>query len=278
MYVVFVFVLALAAAASQAYGSEMSLKDWWEQPTSYVVDGYAASGYGLTYGSFDSCWQWLPLDVWTDGTSVHTLQIEMAAMSNNNATGWFDLSTDATDYNPGALGNGYHEIFAGTDSAPTTKTITIPQYSFFDFYMHTGEGKTWHSYQPNDSNPDTYMDHQWLFVSTNAAWTALHDSETPGNDPVAYLQAWEDQSHNFTIDPTEKHWVKQGSQWVYDPNSQDGHPLWWTNGEPDNNDMVLTFWTDKNLGQKPLPEPGSLGLLAMALCGGIAAGRKRWSR
>jgi len=214
-----------------------------------------------------------PRDIWSDGTSVHTLQVELAGYAGVNTYGWFDLSTDPTDYNPGGIGNGYHEIMAGADGAGTTKTVTIPMGALFDFYLHSGNGDTWHSFEPNESNPDAYNDHQWLFVSTNAAWTALHGSDYD----VSYLQAWCDLPSDDTFDPTAKHWVKQGGEWVYDAN-QAGVAMWYTNGEPDNNDMVLTFWTDEDLGREPVPEPGSLGLLAMALCGAVAAGRKRWAR
>lgn len=258
-------VLALVvvlAAASQAYASEISVGDWWD------------TTYSGTYGAFENAWAWVPYDIWSDGTSLHTMQVEMAGYASVNTYGWFDLSTDPTDYNPGGVGNGYHEIMAGSDAAGTTKTVNIPLGAVFDFYLRSGDGDTWHSFEPLESNSDTYNDHQWLFVSTNAAWTALHGSI---NNPVSYLQAWEDKPSAATYDPTEKHWVKQGTNWVYDEN-QTGVALWYTNGEPDNNDMVLTFWTDKDLGGHPYPEPGSLGLLAMALCSAVVAGRKRWSR
>jgi len=267
MYVVFVALVVLAlAAASHAYAAEQSVGEWWD------------TTYGGAYGTFENVWTWESADFLsvTRPDELFKLQVELAGFANTNTFGWFDVSKDPTDYNPTVLGNGYHEIFDGPASAGATNTVNLPQGPLIDFYLHTQENNTWHGFQPFDSNPDTYMDHMWLFSTTNANWIASQ----PGGYATAFLMAWEDATHNFIIDPTEKHWVLQGGVWVYDAN-QAGVAKWYAGGgsvnEPDNNDMIVTLWGEGQ-GQQAVPEPGSLGLVAMALCGAIAAGRKRFAR
>jgi len=265
VYVVFVALVVLAlAAASHAYAAEMSVGEWWD------------TTYGGTYGTFENVWTWESADFLsvTRPDELFKLQVELAGFANTNTFGWFDIATDPLNYN--GAGNGYHEIFSGPDGAGVTKTVVLPQGPLLDFYLHTEENKTWHGFQPFDSVPDGYMDHMWLFSTTNADWLASQ----PDGYESGFLMAWEDQSHEFAIDPTAKHWVLENGLWVYDA-SQAGVAKWYAGGgsanEPDNQDMIVTLWGEGQ-GRQDVPEPGSLGLVAMALCGAIAAGRKRFAR
>jgi len=256
VYVVLAFLLMLVVA-TQAH-AEMSVADWWD------------TTYSGTYGSFDTAWAWDGSTIFSTANEYHTLQAEISAFAPDNSFGWFGIAGDPTY--PSA---GYHEIFAGSNSPYDSASVAIPPAAVFDFYLHTPEGNTWHSLEALDPNKDDYDYHSWVFKSTNASWNALHPGYGDG-----YLIAFEDLNIDTNYDPTLAHWVQDvNGDWVYDAN-QAGVTKWHTNSEPDNNDMIVSFWIQNGPIPPPntVPEPGSLSLLAMALCGAVAAGRKRWSR
>jgi len=262
VWVVLVTLMVLAVA-SQAHAVELSVGSWWD------------ANYGGGYGTFETAWAYTGFNVWstlgTTGSQVDSLMVELAAWSNTNTEGWFDLAADPSIF----PGSGYHEIFSGPEGAGTTHSIVIPAFTTFDFYLSSPDG-IWHTDKALDPAPDIYSHHAWVFQSTNATWKGSQGSSYD----TAYLIAWEDQFQGHDEpDPSLKHWVQDiNGKWYYD-SGQTGVAAWYTDGNtPDNNDMVVAFWTaDTNIG-RPVPEPGSLSLLAMALCGAVAAGRKRFLR
>ena len=247
LYVVVVALFVLMVAP-QAGASEISLADWWD------------GGHSTT---FDNVWSWVDYDIWHDGDTYQQMAVEMAGYSSTNSFGWFDLSYAGSSY---ALNsNGYTEIFAGgVSGGGTPVTVTIPSSTLFDWYMNSPDagdsGMTWHSNEYMESDPDPYFHHAWVFQSTDSAWIDQHDDpETDTDYSQAYMIAWED--------------LPQYATW-YPPDYGDSG-AWHTNGEPDNNDMVVMFWTQESMTGNPVPEPGSLVLLSMALCGVVGIHRKR---
>jgi hypothetical protein len=248
-YVVLVFVLVVAAA-SQAGAAELSLAGWWN------------ANYG-SYPDFDSAWQWVDWDVWHDGKTFQQIGVEIAGYANGNSFGWYDLGYAPSNYAKDA--NGYHEIFGGTAGQGATATVTFDPGTLFTWYLHTPEGKTWQTNEYLESHPDAYFHHAWVFESKNDQWKNLKDTQTDDYSK-AYLIAWEDLSTSSNFNPPDGRPGYNNAAWYQ------GNPV-----EPDNNDMVVFLWTKETMTGYPVPEPGSLGLLALALCGAVAAGRKRRS-
>jgi len=262
-----VFVVAVVAlvlsGVSQAYGSEISVAGWWDN--GYTFNSQFTGDYDGTYGQFDAAWQWVPNYYWHNGKMLDEMVAELAGWANGNSFGWFDMNYDSTD--PA----GYHEVFAGADTPGTTAPHSksdIPKEALFDFYMKTAtNGNIWHTANALKTFADSYNYHAWVFQSTNPTWIGLKGKDYD----KAYMIAWEDVPYpggGFPWDPTYND--PTGNNWG-------GKPAWHQAGEPDNNDQIVFLWAPSTVGggPDPYPEPGSLGLLSLALCSAIAVGRKR---
>jgi len=265
---VVLMVVLVLVAVSHAYASEYSVATWWDHVQT-DLNGHPTGGYGDgsgslgTYGTFDNAWQYTAGELWHDGNTYHELAVELAGYRNQNAFGWFDVSQDYTDYpvyhsGPNSFtypGSGYHQIFSGPNSPLLTATAAIPAGTLFDFWMATPDNNTFHSANVLKSTTDAYSHHAWVFESLNSTWKNLYASQ---GYTKAYMICWEDLPWGATWDPS-----------TTNPKG------WHTNGEPDNNDMVVFFWTKEHVQHHEYPEPGSMALLSMALCGAIGVARKR---
>jgi hypothetical protein len=107
-------------------------------------------------------------------SSTAILKLEVAAFSNVNQFGWYDI-TETTPT--------LHTLFSGPDAAPTTNNFSpSPQYGF---YIQTMGGATYYTQSALNSGGDTNHQHFAVFRESSATgaesyWIGVEDLSVSG--------------------------------------------------------------------------------------------------